>query len=138
MRIQYKSITMVIVMGLILVMGTTAFAKGQGQRQRQRMTPEQRISHLKEVLQLSDQQVVQITPILEDAAQKKKVIFENRTTQSHGNMREQMRIIHNDAYEKITQYLIKEQKEKLKEMRFKMKEKRGKKGNRNGKRRNRK
>ena len=73
---------------------------------------ENRIAVLSEKLQLTDDQIEQIRPVLEDQAQKRKEIFEAYSAQGNGDrraLRNQMRTLREETRSQVMDYLNEEQ-----------------------------
>jgi len=85
---------------------------------------DERIQHMKERLELTDEQVAKILPILQEIKEKRQELFENKKAQARDNFRTQMKQIMEKNDSRISALLNEEQKEKWERSRKKRWEKR--------------
>jgi Spy/CpxP family protein refolding chaperone len=90
---------------LCSVIAMLVFLAGAAPAQGPRPTAEAKINKLKQELNLTDEQVKQITPIIQSEMQKRKELMD------------QMRNLHQDTENKIGQYLTPEQMTQWKTLR---------------------
>lgn len=99
MKFKNVLITLCSVIAMLVFLAGAAMAQGP------RPTAEEKINKLKQELNLTDEQVKQITPIIQSEMQKRKEVMD------------QMRNLHQDTENKIGQYLTPEQMTQWKTLR---------------------
>ena len=123
--------TKIIFTGLLLLV--VSFSLGRAQQDTHRKDPptkEERLSHLKERLNLTKEQVEKVTSIL-DSTQKKIVELRDKDFKEHRKYTDAVKKIHNEEDSKIEKILTKDQKKIFE----KMKNEREKRGTRPAERR---
>jgi len=118
----------VLALSGLIALGSTSFAQtnnppqrppagagGPGGRGGPRMTPDERLKQLSEVLSLTKDQEAKIKPILEDEAKKMQAVRAD-TALSQEDRRAKMREIREESSKKIQEVLTPEQKEKYAKM----------------------
>ena len=84
------------------------------------MAPEKRLAHLKDRLQLSDRQVEQVRPILEDMAARRRDIMDQARSQGgsgRASFREDMRVLREETDARLSEILSTEQMDAWKSLR---------------------
>ena len=99
MKFKNELITLCLLVMMLVVAGGVAQAQGP------MCTPEGKINKMKQELNLTDEQVKQITPIIQSEMQKRKELMD------------QMRNLHQDTENKIGQFLTPEQMTQWKTLR---------------------
>jgi hypothetical protein len=102
--------------GLLLLV--VSFSLGIAQQDPPRKGPptkEERLSHLKDVLNLTKDQVKKVTSIL-DFTQKKMVELRDKDSKEHREYMDAVKIIHNEEDSKIEKILTKDQKKIFEKM----------------------
>lgn len=96
---------------------------GRGAKMRKAMNPDNRLNHLSQKLNLTDEQKTKIRPILEDEANQMKSLHDDSSV-SRDQKREKMMQIHENSQSQIRSALNSDQQAKFDEMQKKMKERR--------------
>ena len=107
--------------GLALVAIVAAPAEAQQGKRQRGMDPEARMERLKESLELTDDQVAALEPILAAHDQKRRELFESRSAERQA-MREQMNALRLEMDEDIGEILTEEQMKTYVEQREEMRQ----------------
>ncbi len=110
-------------LALVLAVSFTYVSSAQAFRGKRAKDPDKIIAHLTEKLSLSDEQVTQIRPIIENQAEQQKQLFEKYGSQGRAGkqaMRGEMKTLREETHSKMAAVLTEEQMEKYESLRPKL------------------
>ena len=105
----------VLVASFALALFATPVLAQQGQGGRQMMDPDERLAALTERLDLTDEQVKELKPIVEEQTKKQEVIFQNASGDRE-TMRAEMIELLDETEEAYAEVLTEEQMNQYREM----------------------